>query len=82
MFWFVCRRIALFPTILHGKKVSCQFVVSHVDYYFFVAKWAALRFVAPAICFGFFYNKRYPPLSPPIEFALTLYRVRPHTFRV
>ena len=22
MFWFVCRRIALFPTILHGKKVS------------------------------------------------------------
>ena len=24
----------------------------------------------------------YPPLSPPIEFAPTLYRVRPHTFRV
>ena len=20
MFWFVCRRIALFPTILHGEK--------------------------------------------------------------
>ena len=20
MFWFVCRRISLFPTILHGKR--------------------------------------------------------------
>ena len=75
MFWFVCRRIALFPTILHGEKVSCEFVVSHVDYYFFVAKQAALRFVAPTICFGFFNNKRYRPLSPLSSSPL---RVRPY----
>ena len=23
MFWFLCRRILLFPTILHGEMVSC-----------------------------------------------------------
>ena len=38
MFLFVCRRIALFPTILDGKKVSCQFAVSHVDVYLILIK--------------------------------------------
>ena len=38
MFWFVCRRIALFPTILHGKKVSGYFAVSHVDFYLILIK--------------------------------------------
>ena len=38
MFWFVCLRIALFPSILHGKKVSCQFAVSHVEVYVILLK--------------------------------------------
>ena len=34
IFWFVCRKIALFPALLHRKKVFCQFATSHADFYF------------------------------------------------
>ena len=34
IFWFVCRKIALFPALLHRKKGFCQFATSHADFYF------------------------------------------------
>ena len=29
MFGFVCRKIGLFPALLHREKVFCQFTASH-----------------------------------------------------
>ena len=32
MLWFVCRKIGLFPAILHRKNVFRQFPASHLDF--------------------------------------------------
>ena len=38
MFWFVCRKIGLFPAILHRKNVFCQFAAIHFDFYLILLK--------------------------------------------
>ena len=62
-----------------GFSMFCPWVLMFVDllslfFSFFLGffVWACVEHV----------NKGYPTLSPPIEFAPTLYRARPHTFRV
>ena len=38
MLWFVCRKIGLFPAILHRKNVFRQFAASHFDFYLIFLK--------------------------------------------
>ena len=38
MFGFVCRKMGLFPALLHREKVFCQFSMSHADFYLIFLK--------------------------------------------
>ena len=38
MFGFVCRKMGLFPALLHREKVFCQFSASHADFYLILLK--------------------------------------------
>ena len=38
MFWFVGRKIGLFPAILYQKNVFCQFAASLADFYLILIK--------------------------------------------
>ena len=33
MFWFVCRKVVLFPVLLHQKKIFFLFAASRADFY-------------------------------------------------
>ena len=49
MFGFVCRKIGLFPELLHREKVFCQFSASHADFYLILLKRKVF------VCFGLSY---------------------------
>ena len=38
MFGFVCRKMVLFPALLHWEKVFYQFSASHADFYLILLK--------------------------------------------
>ena len=38
MFGFVCRKIGLFPALLHREKVFCQFTASYAAFYLVLLK--------------------------------------------
>ena len=38
MLWFVCRKIGLFPAMLHRKNVFRLFAASHLDFYLILLK--------------------------------------------
>ena len=38
MFGFFCRKMGLFPALLHREKVFCQFSASHADLYLILLK--------------------------------------------
>ena len=52
MFWFVFRKIGLFPEILHGKNVFCQFAASHFDFYLILLKTTFVYFRVTYVVFS------------------------------
>ena len=58
MFGFVCRKMGLFPALLHREKVFCQFSASHADFYLILLKEPFRLFWAKLRCFQHYVSEK------------------------